>query len=311
LSFEDFRSEYSESEFGNPSSVFHEFSYLERMQDALASPIRIFMSSSSNGDPRMALAMFSRQDHRGLTLAPFTPYNPIWSGAKHSKDIGEGFDSVFSKVLQTSGRHHCHIGPQWKIENGFGNSFPHDEFYTYHIDLDGGSWRDTYSKSLSRILKKGREDVLVQVDNQQSSAVCDFVAASYKRSGRNLPLSLGAMKELAASMTTLGLADVYVAREKSSDEIKSGVICLSNSKRAHYWMAGGSKGAWMTLLIDSILESLSKQSVASFDFLGANNASIAEFKRRFGGAKVSYQGFHSNVGVRAKIKATISDIVKK
>lgn len=292
-------------------SVFHDFSYLETIEKALGSPLKIFLSRARTKDSITALAMFSRNDYKGLTLAPFTPYSPVWELGSQADQLSESLSTIFDKLAQINGRHHCHFAPSRIASISSSGSWTQGEYFTYHIDLQDGHWAKKYSKSLSRIVNKGRENVTVDLDNGQANLVCDFVADSYKKNRRNLPLELGAMKLLANAMIDQGLADVYLAKDRSTGEIKAGVVCLGKSRMSHYWMAGGIKGIWMTILIDELLKMLSKQSILTFDFLGANNPSIAEFKRRFGGEIVPYQGFHSNVGVEAKFRATISGIINK
>lgn len=311
MSFADFKSEFSESDFDLGESVFHDYSYLGKMEEALKSPMKIFLSKSKTEDSVVALAMFSREDYEGLTLAPFTPFNPVWALNTKKEDFGNALSNIWEKLSKFNGRHHCHLAPSLNALSLQNDLWIREEFFTYHIGLENDGWSKKYSKSLSRLIKKGSDEVEIQVDNTKSDLVCDFVATSYERNKRNLPLAKDSMKELAKSMINIGLADVYLAREKSSGEIRAGVVCLRKGKESYYWLAGGSRGIWMTILIDELLANLSSQAFATFDFLGANHSSIAEFKRRFGGEIISYQGFQLNIGARAKMRAMISGIVKK
>ena len=65
-------------------------------------------------------------------------------------------------------------------------------------------------------------------------------------------------------------------------------MVLTHGRTAYYWIAGSVPGPAMTVILGAVLGRLRSEGFESFDFLGANTPSIAEFKRRFGPALVEY-----------------------
>jgi hypothetical protein len=83
-------------------------------------------------------------------------------------------------------------------------------------------------------------------------------------------------------------ARLFGARNTQSGDVESAVAILSHDATAYYWIAGGAAGPGMTVLLANLFEMLQDEAVQTFDFVGANTDSIAEFKRRFGGHLTTY-----------------------
>ncbi len=81
---------------------------------------------------------------------------------------------------------------------------------------------------------------------------------------------------------------IFVARPKDQQQPDAGIVVLHDGETACYWIAGSKPGPAMTVLLGHVLEELKSSGLRSFDFIGANTPSIAEFKRRFGPALTPY-----------------------
>lgn len=163
----------------------------------------------------------------------------------------------------------------WKVEPA----------YTYRLDLRSQDpitrgWSDTPKHTFR---KEGPEFELGEGD---VGAAVALVERSHERQEHALGVEAGALEALARSLEEAGLLRVFVARRGGAPE--AGLLVLSDGHTAHYWIAGSVPGPAMTVLTGHVLERMRDDGVAYFDFVGANTPSIAEFKRKFGGALVPY-----------------------
>jgi len=290
-------------------SPFGTIAFLRSVEEASGKEIKFPSFLADDGSIKASIALFSRSDYQGFTLAPFCPYNPIWVDSTEEELRQSLVSSTLDYLGQFDGHHHLHLAPQYystKIDSG---SSSRRELSTYHIDLSK-DWRRAYSKSLARIVRKNADESIVEQDNEQLEQVCRLVGQGYSRNERNMPLGEDQLQVYASRQIELGLARVFVIRDEQKN-LRSGVVILHNDDIAYYWLAGGEKGPWMTVLIDTVLEILSNRGISTFDFLGANNPSIAEFKRRFGGQLIPYLGAECVVGAKAKAKQSLKKILRR
>ena len=70
--------------------------------------------------------------------------------------------------------------------------------------------------------------------------------------------------------------------------LEAAFALLCDDRSASYWVTGSSPGPAMTVLLGSVFPLLEAQGLESFDWIGANTPSIAEFKRRFGAMLTPY-----------------------
>jgi hypothetical protein len=131
---------------------------------------------------------------------------------------------------------------------------------------------------------------------ESAGAIADaarLCSASYERSGRSCPLP---EDRLAAWITALhhdGMARAFSATPNGTGDTDTGaasaaVAFLHDGRTAYYWVAGSKPGPAMTVLLGTVLPRLHKGGIETFDWVGANTPSIAEFKRRFGPTLTPY-----------------------
>lgn len=126
-----------------------------------------------------------------------------------------------------------------------------------------------------------------RVEEAREVAACVALCeASYARHGRTLPLPAPVLLRLAEGLVEAGEAHCLVARQGEQPE--AGLIVLRHGPQAHYWVAGSRPGPAMRVLLGEALPRLAAAGVSCFDYVGANTASIAEFKRQLGGSLTPY-----------------------
>lgn len=159
--------------------------------------------------------------------------------------------------------------------------------YTYRIFLNPAlDPAEAWSESAKRIARQHAPDFeLVEADAETQARL---VVESYLRSGRKPALGESEIAALSSNLQEEGSVKNCSARNLASGEIEASVTLLQNGDEAYYWLAGSQPGAAMTVLLASLLPELASDGVRVFDFIGANTASIAEFKRRFGGQLTTY-----------------------
>ncbi len=149
---------------------------------------------------------------------------------------------------------------------------------TYVSDL-GDHVRAGYSSAVRRTLRQADAFEVVEGAEHVGSAV-RLMTESYRRGGADLGLDERAVAGLAHSFTEAGQARAFAATRGGATE--AAVVVASDGRRAFYWIAGSVPGPAMTVLADAVLARLAAEGVETFDWVGANTPSIAEFKRRFG-----------------------------
>ncbi len=293
--------EFSEHNFLVHDSPFLEPAYLEGLEKALNAKAEIFVAD----DESFAIALYERQNYQGKTLPPFTPFSQFW--LKDSGNSSLDLKALDEFLSTKKGRHHIHLEPGLSTSCEL-EKWDRNEFLTYHVDLASGDWSGNYSTSVKRLLKKYSGQCQVEKDEHLLLNICKLVCQSYEKSKGRPPIKVGEMQALADSCINAGLASCYAIKEKNTREIKAGIVVLKSEYRSYYWLAGGEKGPWMTVLLDRLFQDLSEEGIKYFDFMGANTPRIAEFKRRFGGELVTYAGYEKVVGLKAKLRQGISSL---
>ncbi|NND71911.1 MAG: GNAT family N-acetyltransferase [Rhodothermales bacterium] len=146
----------------------------------------------------------------------------------------------------------------------------------------------TWSKGTAKLVEMHASQFDISNHKDNVAHVVRLVAESYSRNERTLPERPERMHELISELTDAGLALPYLARSRSSGASEAGVIALRDAGQACYWLAGSTKGPAMTVLIATLLNDLVASGCTSIDFVGANTATIAEFKRHFNTALRTY-----------------------
>lgn len=169
-----------------------------------------------------------------------------------------------------------------------GADWTQTRFVTYMLRLASrddmlGAW----TKNRRRTLAKHAGAFELSEENDAHDVIARFVAESYSRHGRRPPIPEASLSRLARLCCESGLCRIYVLRTHEGTPSAAVAVLLGN-RVASYWMAGSVPGPAMTVLLAELLVSLHADGYVAFDFVGANTPSIAEFKRRFGGALLPY-----------------------
>lgn len=162
-------------------------------------------------------------------------------------------------------------------------------FYTYHLALNNqAALLNRWSSSQRRLYRKHATDYAVEERTDAGSTIASLCYASYTRQQRSFPLRESQLHHLIQLTHAAGLARMFTARHKASGVCEGGLALLVDDQTAYYWIVGSQPGPAMTILLGTVLPLLYHDGLQSFDFLGANTPSIAEFKRRFGPTLVPY-----------------------
>lgn len=159
--------------------------------------------------------------------------------------------------------------------------------YTYRVALDEETLAmKTWSESAARIAQRESEDY--EIAATEPGVVAEKSSESYRRSDRRPPLFRDRLEKFLEEARTSAGASLIGARNRESGKVESAVAIMRHGTAAYYWIAGGSRGSSMTVLLGRLFRDLSDDGIETFDFVGANTDSIAEFKRKFGGRLTTY-----------------------
>lgn len=159
--------------------------------------------------------------------------------------------------------------------------------YTYRLDLRAQQpLTKGWSSTPKHTLKKEAGHFAIAEGVDEIGAAAMLVEGSHDRQDHGMGVTAEVLTALARALAEAGLLQVFVARQDGTPE--AGLFVLTDGRAAHYWLAGSVPGPAMTVLVGAVLARFRDDGVAYFDFVGANTPSIAEFKRKFGGALVPY-----------------------
>jgi hypothetical protein len=175
--------------------------------------------------------------------------------------------------------------------------------YTYRIRLNADTdpllaWSES-ARRIARHQASAFEIVETAADLQAR-----LVVESYRRNHRRPPLGGDALTKIIQTLKYQGLLRTMGARSVDTGEVDASIALLLHDSSAYYWLAGSRPGVAMTALLARVLPDLAASGTTTFDFVGANTASIAEFKRKFGGQLAAYfravwkRGVAGHVAVR-------------
>lgn len=171
--------------------------------------------------------------------------------------------------------------------------------YTFQLSLQASDHGlSSWSESTRRLFARSRARFRLMESPDYAAAIVDLCLDSYERQNRAAPLDRSALTRLVIKQVERNTARCFVLFEESNDVPSAGVVVLSDRVTAYYWVSGSKPGAGMTVMIGELMERLSAEGLATFDFVGANTPSIAEFKRRFNPKLVPYfmvRGIRSRV----------------
>ncbi|ARA92415.1 hypothetical protein AWN76_004025 [Rhodothermaceae bacterium RA] len=161
--------------------------------------------------------------------------------------------------------------------------------YTYRLAFqDTAEVQARWSASTRRLYRREAARYSVQEAPEALDAVVDLCRQAYARHNRSMLLTREHLTRLGHRLQQAGMARTFIARNRSTRSIDAGVCVLHDAQTAAYWIAGSNPGGAMTVLLGHLLPWLRDDGLHTFDFVGANTPSIAEFKRRFGATLLPY-----------------------
>ncbi|HUF08319.1 MAG TPA: GNAT family N-acetyltransferase [Rhodothermales bacterium] len=225
-------------------------------------------------------------------ILPFTAFSAIRLRDELREAVVHARESVLEDLLGAIEQRFCaasiHIPPPiqdariliwrgWKVR----------PLYTYRIALqESENPLESWSESARRTARQESSGFEIAGTDPETQA--RLVVESYARNGRQPPLGVDGITEVVRLMVEDGAVRTVGARSRESGEIEASIAILQRGREAYYWLAGGRRGAAMTVLLANVLPDLASSGTRLFDFVGANTASIAEFKRKFGGQLTTY-----------------------
>lgn len=245
-----------------------------------------------------ALTWRRRGPYRVAVVPPFTPYSALLLRAETPASEIHSHSSALDALLEELERSyevtHLHLHPSvHDVRPATWRGWKAQPLYTYvRRNADCGVF-DGWSTSAARNYRSARSEYDIVEGVAAADAAVRLCRESYARQDRTAPLPADALKRLLGRTSPSHRA--FAARSRAGI-IEAAVILLSDPERSYYWIAGGRPGTAMTVLVGEIIARI---GTPTLDFMGANTAGIAEFKRRFGSMLESYTRleFYSRIDV--------------
>lgn len=179
-----------------------------------------------------------------------------------------------------------------------------DTSFTYHLDVDGDTdaLLSSFSKSLRREIRDAKDlDVTVRVDNDEGPRrVFERTRDRYAEQDRPFRLSWPYVADLTDALADADRCRTYVV-EDVDGEFLSGIIVPYSNDAAHYWLGGARTvhdGVSVNSLlhwriVEDIADGEPRESVDTYDLMGANTERLCRYKAKFGADLVPYYGIES------------------
>jgi len=177
--------------------------------------------------------------------------------------------------------------------------FDVETLWTYRLDVDrdpDALLKDA-SKSLRREITDARDlDVTVEREGFDGvRAIYEETRRRYAEQGREFPPDWPYVRDLLEAMLETDRARVYVARD-DEDRFLTGVTVLYSNDAAYFWQ-GGNKSIHEGVAVNSlvhwtIVEDIAsdppRETVDTYDLLGANTERLCRYKSKFGSELTPY-----------------------
>jgi hypothetical protein len=236
--------------------------------------------------------LFSRRriGLRIIDVPPLTPYSAI---LVRSDDDDDRLPSIGSLARAASGMAevvHLEMPPGLKAlgvlaENGYRSRAR----FTFTARLDPeATFALRWSESALRLARKYADRYVISKEGPEAiEDLLNHVTRAYSASGKSLPGSTSGHQVVIRAALDAGIARLYTARDDGG-ALSASVAVTCSGQSAYYWVAGSEPGPAMSVLLHEILGRLEREGFRSFDFIGANTGTIAEFKRRRSDALIPY-----------------------
>jgi hypothetical protein len=175
-----------------------------------------------------------------------------------------------------------------------------DTRFTYKLrigDDDPDDLLKSCSKSLRREIRDARDlDVTVEAEGTAGAReVYERTAERYAEQDRGFSLTWPYVRDLTEAMADDDRCRTYVARGPDG-EFLTGVVALYSNDAAYYWLGGARtvhEGVSVNSLvhwtmIEDIANDEPRESVHSYDLMGANTERLCRYKSKFGADLAPY-----------------------
>ena len=177
--------------------------------------------------------------------------------------------------------------------------FDVETLWTYRlaVDDDPDELLKDASKSLRREITDARDlDVSVEREGMDGArAIYEETRRRYAEQGRTLPVSWPYVEDLVEAMLETDRARVYVARD-DEDRFLTGITVLYSNDAGYFWQGGAKsihEGVAVNSLVhwnivEDIAEDPPRETVDTYDLLGANTERLCRYKSKFGSELTPY-----------------------
>jgi len=187
-----------------------------------------------------------------------------------------------------------------------------DTAFTYHLDIDEDpdEFLTNCSKSLRREIRDARDagvSVTASTDEDDVRRVFEQTQERYGEQDRGFSLPWPYVRDLTRNLATEDRCRAYVARSPDG-EFLSGVVALYSNDAAYFWL-GGARSSFDGTSVNSlihwhIVEDIAagepRESVSTYDLMGANTERLCRYKSKFGASLRPYYVLESGgAGMRA------------
>ncbi len=284
-------------------SSFSSLPYAQAAAEAFGLRCEMHLVSTAERDEAGALVYWrKRGPYRQGVIPPFTQYSPVVLRTPPPEAEVHARRSAFEALLTALESHFALLSffiaitdirpAQWR-------GWRVEPLYTYRLSLTDDDLMQSWSSATRRTFRKHSAAYRVE-EQPDAAAIIDQCAESYRRHGRAFPADPARLHPLVETLREKGQVRLFTATHANGTAPDGGLAVLHDGQTAHYWIAGSVPGPAMTVLLGHTLPHLRDAGLQTFDFVGANTPSIAEFKRHFGPTLTPY--FHLQKITRPELR---------
>ena len=244
--------------------------------------------------PLLGLALFVQQrlGMQAVVRLPTLAYTPMAltpEGDRKLSTTPHALAESFQALAEAYGQVQLTLPPWFSDVRPFTWANWHAKpLYTALVDLANPNLLQNWSASARRTIRKSTDAYRVKLSSSTPHALMPLYAGSYERQQREIPASQATLQTLVGQLCQTSYCTLPVAYSIADDHPAAAIALLQNHQSAHYWLAGSQPGPSMSVLLHAWWQDAQSRGLHTFDFIGANTPSIAEFKRRLGGRLVPY-----------------------
>ncbi len=296
-------------------TVFSTSGWLECAEEAIGRPTRIYgcyhkgkLVAGVTGIERKRgpFRFFATPDlcpHGGFLYAPVASESTVRRESEHSaatKVLAEFLAERYHSVQLT------HAPDVIDMREFIWSGWEVTPRYTYHIPLgDPDAIWGRMERRVRTVVRKAEKEGFLFRETEDMGLLRRQYEMVYARQPGGTPVDSGVVERLAVAVQEKGLTETQLV-ESASGGTASIVAFVKGFDCTYAWVAGADpdfrEGGATSLLYWRFLE---RAQFSRFDFVGANMAAIAFFKRGFGGDLVTHYSVGRIDGWLLKIAASI------